>query len=315
MGYTFKPVNATATVGLLITENGTGITGQQPTVELRRVSDGKYLDFSATEEPFWVSSGGQKTQILPPISWTAGLYEWEFDQDHYDQDAVEEYETIYRNDAPYELLATEILSFSKMGLTTTDITDITNNVWEKAITPLGVQAGAVMNILWAYAKGEMKLGSRNKVNVYNDDGAFLYSIELNPTHRTTSELEAGSLPEYGTAGRYQPNPNTDPELCAVFGVLRLPSGLPCINNDLEIYVEEKDLPQFAQHYLMSGRSIILSTDENGFFQANLIRKARVTMNIKQTKFVLEFQVPDVDEVSIEAIPGVYGIFKEDDNQF
>ena len=315
MSYIVKNVNSSVTLGVLIKDGGVGIPGLSPTVEIRRISDSKYFDFSAASEPYWVSSGGQRQKVLPTVSWQDGLYQWEFDQNVYDHNALEEYEILYRNDPPYKTIATEVMSFTRMGLSTMDIEDIREAIWSTAMTPQGVQADYIMNLMWAMAKGKMVLGGENQINVFNDDDTFLFSIQLTPTTRTTSNLMAGNLPTYGSAGRYQPNTNPDPALCMVYGVLRYPTGEVVVGNDIEVYVDEKDLPRFAQHYLLTGKIVASKTDENGYFQMDLVRAAMVTLHIKQSKFQCQFMVPDLDEIAIENIPGVFGVLKESENQF
>ncbi len=41
-------------VQLLITKDGTGIGGQEPTIEVRRMSDGKFLNHAASDSPYWI---------------------------------------------------------------------------------------------------------------------------------------------------------------------------------------------------------------------------------------------------------------------
>jgi hypothetical protein len=313
MSYIVKPVNSTVTLGILIRENGEGISGLYPTAEIRRISDSKYFNFAAVSPPYWITTGGQREKVLSPASWQDGLYQWEFNQETYDEDALEEYEILYRNDSPYKLIATEVMAFTKMGLTTVDIEAIRSAIWNSGMTPGGVQADMIMNLMWAMAKGRMELGEENKINVYNDDDSYYFTIQLTPVERTTSNLMAGNLPTYGSAGRYQPNTNPDPELCMVYGVLRYPTGEPVADNDIEVYVEDEDLPQFAQHYLLTGKSVIFHTDENGYFQADLIRNALVILHVKESEFQCKFTVPDADEMPIENIPGTYGYVVERDN--
>ena len=311
MSYIVKNVNSSVTLGILIRDAGAGVPGLSPTAEIRRISDSKYFDFSAIAPPFWKTTGGQKLKTLLPAPWQDGLYQWQWDQGLYDHDAVEEYEVVYRNDPPYPTVATEVMAFAPVNLSTASLGDI----WKQIMTPGGVQADYIMNLMWAMAKGRMELGEANKINVYNDDESYMFTIQLTPVERTTSNLMAGNLPTYGSAGRYQPNPNPDPALCMVYGVLRYATGAPVVNNDIEAYVDEKDLPRFAQHCLLTNKSVLSSTDENGYFQMDLLREAMVTLHIKQSKFQCQFMVPDVNELNIETIPGVYGVLKEPENQF
>ena len=316
MSYIVKNVNSSVTIGILIRDNGVGIPGLTPTAEIRRLRDSNYFDFSATAEPYWISTGGQRLKTLTPAPWLNGLYQWlGFDQNIYDHDAIEEYEVIYRNDPPYQAVATEVLAFSRTGLSSMDIHDIKQAVWDEPMTPLGVQAHDVMNLMWAMAKGKMELGEANKINVFNDDGTYMFTIQLTPVERTTSDLMAGNLPTYGSAGRYQPNPNPDPELCMVYGFLRYPTGVPVADNDIEVYVDEKDLPQFAQHYMLTGKIVTGKTDKDGYFQMDLIRNARVTLHVKQSRFHIQFMVPDQNDLPVENIPGFCGIVRYIDNQF
>jgi len=309
MSYIVNSVNSKVMTGVMIKEYGVGITGLTPTVEIRRISDSKYFDFAAVGEPYWLSTGGQRERTLPPAPWFDGLYQWEFDQSVYDQDKIDTYEILYRNDSPYKLVATELMSFEQAGL---DVAAIREAVWKASMTPGGVQADMIMNLMWAMARGRMELGEENKINVYNDDDSYFFTIQLTPTEKTTSELEAGDLISYGSAGRYRVNPNPDPELCMVYGYLRYPTGDPVVNNDIEVYVDEKDLPQFADHSLLTGKIVVFHTDEEGYFQTDLVRNALVTMHIKQSNFKYQFSVPNQNEASIEDIPGS-GVLKDTEN--
>ena len=93
-------VNDPVVLGLHLTEDGVGISGQTPTVEIRRLRDGKYFDFDAVADPFWKTTGGSKEKELVPRPWLTGLYTYTWDQGDYDPDARETYAMIYRNPGP-----------------------------------------------------------------------------------------------------------------------------------------------------------------------------------------------------------------------
>ena len=57
---------------------GVPVTGLTPTLEIRQMSTGKYFDFSAVGLPYFVSSGGSQTMVLPESLVIPGLYRYEF---------------------------------------------------------------------------------------------------------------------------------------------------------------------------------------------------------------------------------------------
>jgi len=83
---------------LIVDNNGNPVTGQKPTIDITRMSDYKYLDFSTGK---FVSSGGQRYKVLTEIG--DGLYGWNFDQDKYEGPNVEEtYKIVYENKGKYQ---------------------------------------------------------------------------------------------------------------------------------------------------------------------------------------------------------------------
>lgn len=112
MSYITKFVGEKVMLSAVLTKDGSGISGLSPTLEIRRNSDGLYLDFSASASPYWRSTGGQKELVLTESSWQIGYYAWNFDQGLYDVGPAE-YTVIYRNDPPYPLMQVEIMSFSE----------------------------------------------------------------------------------------------------------------------------------------------------------------------------------------------------------
>lgn len=109
----YSVVGDSVVLGLHLTEDGAGVTGQTPTLEIRRLRDGRYLDFSAVASPYWKTTGGTKEKVLLPKSYLPGLYTFTFNQDTYDPGARETYVAIYRNTTPdYEVEETEFHAFT-----------------------------------------------------------------------------------------------------------------------------------------------------------------------------------------------------------
>jgi len=109
--YITKFTGESATLGTVITANGIPVSGESPTLEIRRTSDDLYFDFSAVSAPFWVSSGGVKEGLLVEASYQQGFYTYIFDHATYGDDE-HEFRVLYRNSAPYPLLIVEVMSFS-----------------------------------------------------------------------------------------------------------------------------------------------------------------------------------------------------------
>jgi hypothetical protein len=111
MSYIDKTVGDSVVLGVVLTKNGAPLTGLLPTLELRRGSDDKYFDFSASMAPYWLSTGGSQTIVIPEVSWLPGYYRWTFDQGMYDA-GPNEYTAIYRNVSPYSMMDIEIVNFA-----------------------------------------------------------------------------------------------------------------------------------------------------------------------------------------------------------
>ena len=112
LSYIVKNIGETATLGLVLRSSGTPITGESPTVEVRRMSDSLYLDWSAVSAPFWVSGGGLREKPLVEQSWMPGFYTTLFDQGLYDN-TNNEYTVIYRNTGLYPVYDNEVFSFEQ----------------------------------------------------------------------------------------------------------------------------------------------------------------------------------------------------------
>lgn len=108
----------------------------------------------------------------------------------------------------------------------------------------------------------------------------------------------------------------DPITCNVSGILRYPTGIPVVYNEIEIFLAASNaLPQFSQGSLITGKSVLLETDEDGYFETPLMRGSLVTIHVKRSNFQCQFMVPDVESVDIKDIPGVDGILREVENPF
>lgn len=111
MSYIVKTIGEKVSLGVLLTQNGNPVSGESPTVEIRRNVDGWYLDFGAVAPPYWKTAGGQREKLLPEKSWATGFYTWTFDHSVYDN-TKNDYTIIYRNVAPFRLYEIEIVSFN-----------------------------------------------------------------------------------------------------------------------------------------------------------------------------------------------------------
>lgn len=87
-------------VQLLVTKDGVGISGLSPTIEIRRLSDGKYLNHNTSVAPFWTTVGGSKTLPMTEVSWAAGLYKYKFRPTLVDSAKVDDFDFIVINEHP-----------------------------------------------------------------------------------------------------------------------------------------------------------------------------------------------------------------------
>ena len=109
---TLAKAGDTVYLALQLLNQGAPITGQHPTVEIRRLRDGRYLNWAATVAPWWITVGGQKERLLVEKSWLPGLYQIPWEQNGYDS-GPEKYLIVYRNvsvDWPVEEI--EYLTFT-----------------------------------------------------------------------------------------------------------------------------------------------------------------------------------------------------------
>jgi len=110
---TYKNIGESSHLGVLIVKEGVGIVGEAPTIEIRRSRDNAYLDFSATADPFFVSSGGQQKLPLAPSASQDGLYEYQFNPQDANEELTENYTVLYENvSTEYPILDFETLNYS-----------------------------------------------------------------------------------------------------------------------------------------------------------------------------------------------------------
>jgi len=105
-----KFVNDTVTLGVMMTRKGVPVTGESPTVEIRRNADGRYWDWVTLA---WSTApAGTKEAALTERTWQGGFYTKTWDQGAADLDAQNDYTVIYRNTSvPYIFTSVEVLSF------------------------------------------------------------------------------------------------------------------------------------------------------------------------------------------------------------
>ncbi len=115
-----REIDSSHRVQLLMTTHGIdpdfpvlGITGESPTIEVRRISDGLYLDHDAVADPYWVSSGGTKDQIMTESTEVDGLYFYHFDPVAVDSAGKEQYNFVIRNSGDHSLLKIEHVIYER----------------------------------------------------------------------------------------------------------------------------------------------------------------------------------------------------------
>ncbi|MEN6550221.1 MAG: hypothetical protein ABFE07_29605 [Armatimonadia bacterium] len=155
--------------------------------------------------------------------------------------------------------------------------------------------------------------------VHASTGQYSYDLSgLDPTKAYDACFKvrrANGLIDYSTVHSPAQSLEPSPHLCTVYGTLLDLIGQPVANNNIEVSVDRKRLPRFAQHFLLAGSEVNTETDANGDFQVALIRGALVTLHVKESNMRLQFTVPDVDAINIENIPGAYGAIESVENPF
>jgi len=109
----YSVVGDSVVLGIHLVEDGSGVLGQTPTLEIRRLSDGRYFDFAAVAAPYWKTTGGSKEKTLVAKTWLPGLYSHTWAQGTADPDARRTYAMIFRNTDPnYLAEVSEFHSFT-----------------------------------------------------------------------------------------------------------------------------------------------------------------------------------------------------------
>ena len=112
MSVCYHRIGSTVPLSLHLLYRGRPVTGESPTVELRRLSDGLYFDFSAAQAPFWIDSGGMREGQLAEVVWLPGLYLRQWDHSFYDNGTPGLYAAIYRNPDPRFVERVEYVEFT-----------------------------------------------------------------------------------------------------------------------------------------------------------------------------------------------------------
>lgn len=107
----YKIIGESVELGIhMVDGDGNGLTGQSPTVEIRRLRDGHYLNFDTGN---WATSGGTKERVLTAKSWLPSYYSWVFDHSVYEPTSPKEvYAVIYRNTGIYVVEGIEFYAFT-----------------------------------------------------------------------------------------------------------------------------------------------------------------------------------------------------------
>jgi hypothetical protein len=135
-------------VQLLMTKNGNGIGGQTPTIEVRKMSDGKYLDFSAVMPPYFVSTGGQQTEVMTPAPWLSSLYQYMFVPANVGITGIEQFTFVVRNVGVYPVLETECVIYDTISPTIEQILTIVEKILKTKVNRLKIDK--VANTLTYY---------------------------------------------------------------------------------------------------------------------------------------------------------------------
>ena len=105
-------VNEKVYITIKLEEDSVGLPGMSPMLELRRLSDGNYFDWTPGATTFWKTSGGTQAIAMLHKVWRPGLYVRAWDQSLYDPDAVETYVACVTNSiSGYEIESEELHSF------------------------------------------------------------------------------------------------------------------------------------------------------------------------------------------------------------
>ena len=190
-------VGDTVNLYAFVYANGSGISGQAPTVEIRRLRDGRYWDWGAAN---WKTVGGTKEGTLAPKVYLAGYYFRQWDQEIADN-VPEEYLMIYRNTGAYPIELVETYIFTPSAAESTldvilnDHISVPGSVGESLALVLGLVQNNFMldetihNIDGLLTSGRMRVFD-TPVNV-PEFGGGSETVGLIGIYRITAVAEPG----------------------------------------------------------------------------------------------------------------------------
>ena len=164
-----RVVGDTITMGVMLTRRGIPVTGETISVELRRLSDGRYFDWTTL---VWSTSPtGDKEDNLTEKTWLPGFYTKSWDHSVYDPDNIADYTAIYRNAvAPNQFTVVEIYSFNIDWSVAGDA--IADEVWtEQLADHLSVAGSAAEQV--AIIRGMVQQNYSLDQTTYNSLGLLL----------------------------------------------------------------------------------------------------------------------------------------------
>ena len=138
-------------------------------------------------------------------------------------------------------------------------------------------------------------------NVYND-----------PTGSETDYYQIAGVDVQGAEGdisgafhSYTTETHISPvATCRVFGTILDINGHPDPELDVTFEIDRCDAAQFQQTAGLTVDTITRSTNRDGFFEANLVQGALVTLFIKSMRYRIQFAVPVATDLDYKDIVGV-----------
>lgn len=103
--------------------------------------------------------------------------------------------------------------------------------------------------------------------------------------------------------------------CRVFGKLEDATGRPEADAEIRFQIRRETLPEELTGKAITKDQVTTFTNEAGNFQLYLLRNITVEIYVPNSRFSLEFMVPDQADLDFTAIEGVFGNASPINNPF
>jgi len=142
--------------------------------------------------------------------------------------------------------------------------------------------------------------ANGRVFIYLNQGTYKVRLAKNFVNFTLKDLvvPSGGVLETYSGDTFNPDAQTDPDVCLVYGYVQLVSGTSAPDGDVYGYV-------FTRGTFASGNGILLDKKRveisDGYFELPLIRGLDVKLELIRQGYVKRFTVPDVASINYASL--------------